>query len=216
MSHSILHVVTNVSHYDDPDRPTGLWLSELAHAWEVFGQHDFAQAIVSPHGGVSPLEPRSLKFPNYDRVAKAWHGDPDRMALLQTTHSPDEIDAADYDAIFFTGGHAVMYDFPDSEGLQHITRQMWEQGGIVSSVCHGYCGLLNTRLSVGSSPVRTPLLPRRRPRRWPRHCRPSSPPAMMGRCRSATPPRCAPATRSPSPLRRAVSPLKSGHGSSSR
>jgi len=25
-----------------------------------------------------------------------------------------------------------------------------ERGGIVSSVCHGYCGLLNTRLSDGS------------------------------------------------------------------
>jgi putative intracellular protease/amidase len=43
-----------------------------------------------------------------------------------------------------------MYDVPDSEGLQRITREIWEQGGIVSSVCHGYCGLLNTRLSDGS------------------------------------------------------------------
>lgn len=43
-----------------------------------------------------------------------------------------------------------MYDFPDSEGLQRITREIWERGGIVSSVCHGYCGLLNTRLTDGS------------------------------------------------------------------
>lgn len=43
-----------------------------------------------------------------------------------------------------------MWDFPDDEGLQRITRAIWEQGGIVSSVCHGYCGLLNTRLSDGS------------------------------------------------------------------
>ncbi len=46
-----------------------------------------------------------------------------------------------------------MYDFPDSEGLQKITRDIWEHGGIVSSVCHGYCSLLNTRLSDGSLPV---------------------------------------------------------------
>ena len=43
-----------------------------------------------------------------------------------------------------------MYDFPDSEGLQRITREIFERGGIVSSVCHGYCGLLNTRLSDGT------------------------------------------------------------------
>ena len=150
MTRRILHVVTNIGHYDDPDHPTGLWLSELTHAWEVFEERGFEQRIVSPAGGPSPLEPRSLKFPNYDKTAKAWRADPARMALLATTLRPDQVDSADYDAIFFTGGHAVMYDFPESEGLQRITREIWERGGIVSSVCHGYCGLLNTRLSDGS------------------------------------------------------------------
>ncbi|MGO4487867.1 type 1 glutamine amidotransferase domain-containing protein [Microbacterium sp. 2RAF4] len=150
MTRRILHVVTNVGHYQDPSHRTGLWLSELAHAWEVFEAQGYEQEIVSPAGGPSPLEPRSLKFPNYDRTAKAWRSDPQRMALLENTARPDQIDPSDLDAIYFTGGHAVMYDFPDSAGLQGITRQIWEQGGIVSSVCHGYCGLLNTRLSDGS------------------------------------------------------------------
>lgn len=150
MTKRILHVVTNVSHYDDPSHTTGLWLSELVHAWEVFQAHGFEQSIVSPQGGLVPLEPRSLKFPSYDKAAKSWHNDPARMALLENTASPEKINSADYDAIYFTGGHAVMYDFPDSEGLQRITREIWERGGIVSSVCHGYCGLLNTRLSDGS------------------------------------------------------------------
>ncbi|MET9026449.1 type 1 glutamine amidotransferase domain-containing protein [Nocardia sp. NPDC004168] len=150
MSKRILNVVTNVGHYDDPSHPTGLWLSELTHAWQVFEEHGFEQTIISPAGGPAPLEPRSLKFPNYDKTAKAWRADPARMALLENTVSPDQIDSADYDAIYFTGGHAVMYDFPDSEGLQRITREIYERGGIVSSVCHGYCGLLNTKLSDGS------------------------------------------------------------------
>lgn len=150
MTRRILNVVTNVGHYDDPSHRTGLWLSELTHAWQVFDGRGFEQRIVSPSGGPSPLEPRSLKFPNYDKTAKAWRADADRMALLEKTASPDEIDAADFDAIYFTGGHAVMYDFPDSEGLQRISREIFERGGVVSSVCHGYCGLLNTRLSDGS------------------------------------------------------------------
>lgn len=147
MTKRILNVVTNVGHYDDPEHPTGLWLSELTHAWHVFDEHGFEQTLVSPAGGPVPLEPRALKFPNYDKTAKAWRSDPAKMALLETTLSPDEIDSADYDAIYFTGGHAVMYDFPDSEGLQRITREIYERGDIVSSVCHGYCGLLNTKLS---------------------------------------------------------------------
>lgn len=43
------------------------------------------------------------------------------MDLLQQTAAPDQIDPAQFDAIYFTGGHAVMWDFPDSTGLQHIT-----------------------------------------------------------------------------------------------
>lgn len=150
MAKRILHVVSNVSHYADPDKPTGLWLSELTHAHDIFAERGFAQTIVSPKGGVSPLEPRALKWPLLDASAKAWLNDPQRMALLQTTASPDAIDPADFDAIYFTGGHAVMWDFPDSEGLQAITRAIWERGGIVSAVCHGYCGLLNSRLSDGN------------------------------------------------------------------
>lgn len=150
MTKRILNVVTNVAHYDDPAEPTGLWLSELTHAYDVFAAAGYHQQLVSPGGGHSPLEPRSLKFPNYDKSAKAWNADAAKMALLDSTAAPDDIDSADFDAIYFTGGHAVMYDFPDSEGLQRISREIFERGGIVSSVCHGYAGLLNTRLSDGS------------------------------------------------------------------
>lgn len=150
MAKRILHVVTNAAHYDDLTHPTGLWLSELTHAWHVFEERGFQQTIVSPNGGLSPLEPRSLKFPNYDKTAKSWRANPTRMSLLENTVRPDQINSADFDAIYFTGGHGVMYDFPDNEGLQRITREIFERGGIVSSVCHGYCGLLNTRLSDGS------------------------------------------------------------------
>ncbi|WLP90736.1 type 1 glutamine amidotransferase domain-containing protein [Gordonia sp. NB41Y] len=146
----ILDVVTNVGHYDDPEHPTGLWLSELSHAWKIFEDSGFEQTLVSPDGGTVPLEPRSLKFPNYDKTAKAWRADPARMSLLEDTRAPADVDPADYDAIFFTGGHAVMYDFLDNPGLQGITREIYERGGVVASVCHGYCGLLNTRLSDGS------------------------------------------------------------------
>ncbi|MFT4186511.1 MAG: type 1 glutamine amidotransferase domain-containing protein [Micrococcaceae bacterium] len=151
MSKRILLVVTNEDHYESaPSHPTGLWLSELTHAYDIFADKGFEQTIISPAGGKSPLEPRSLKFPNCDKSAKAWHGDKSRMALLDNTKSPEQIDTNEYDAIYFTGGHGVMFDFPDSEPLQQITREIFENGGIVGAVCHGYCGLLNTKLSNGS------------------------------------------------------------------
>lgn len=150
MSKRILHVVSNVAHYADPADPTGLWLSELTHAYDLFAAKGYVQRIVSPKGGVTPLEPRSLKWPNRDASAKAWLADDAHRALLASTAKPEDIDPADFDAIYFTGGHAVMWDFPDDAGLQRLTRAIYERGGIVASVCHGYCGLLNTTLSDGS------------------------------------------------------------------
>lgn len=146
----ILHVVSNVGHFGDPTHPTGLWLSELTHAWDVFNMSGYEQVIVSPAGGQSPLEPRALKWPLLDSSARAWRDDHAKMALLARTLSPAQVDPSVFDAIYFTGGHAVMWDFPRSESLQAITRNIWERGGVVSAVCHGYCGLLNTRLADSS------------------------------------------------------------------
>ncbi|NQB44272.1 hypothetical protein DZ915_019615, partial [Pseudomonas aeruginosa] len=52
MTKRILHVVTNVAHYADPTQPTGLWLSELTHAYEIFAARGYQQRLVSPRGGV--------------------------------------------------------------------------------------------------------------------------------------------------------------------
>lgn len=50
MTKRIVHVVSNVAHYADPSHPTGLWLPELTHAWDVFAAQGNDQRIVSPKG----------------------------------------------------------------------------------------------------------------------------------------------------------------------
>ncbi|MCR3828747.1 hypothetical protein K3Z89_24785, partial [Pseudomonas aeruginosa] len=45
MTKRILHVVTNVAHYADPTQPTGLWLSELTHAYEIFAARGYQQYV---------------------------------------------------------------------------------------------------------------------------------------------------------------------------
>lgn len=57
-------------------------------------------------------------------------------------------------AIYFAGGHGVIWDFPENKALQSISRKIYEQGGLVPSVCHGAVGLLNITLSDGSSLVK--------------------------------------------------------------
>ncbi|QHH95331.1 type 1 glutamine amidotransferase domain-containing protein [Acinetobacter gyllenbergii] len=149
MSKRILHVVTNISKYEGIDRPTGLWLGELTHAYDEFEKQNYLQDIVSPNGGLSPIEPKSLERFVADASVLKRKNDLTFMQLLETTKKPSEINWQDYDAIYYTGGHGVMWDFLDNAELQDITKNIYEQGGVVASVCHGYCGLLNVRLSTG-------------------------------------------------------------------
>jgi hypothetical protein len=68
----------------------------------------YEQRLVNPKGGVSPLEPPALNWPLVDASAQRWLADKTCSDLLAATAGPEEIDPAQYDAIYFTGGHAVM------------------------------------------------------------------------------------------------------------
>ncbi|MFI8038956.1 type 1 glutamine amidotransferase domain-containing protein, partial [Acinetobacter baumannii] len=149
MSKRILHIVTNVSRYKDVDQQTGLWLGELTHAYDEFEKQGYIQDIVSPNGGKTPIEPKSLVPLVADKSVKDREKDQAFITLLANTFKPSDINWQDYDVIYYTGGHGVMWDFLDNPELQEITKNIYEKGGIVSSVCHGYCGLLNVRLSNG-------------------------------------------------------------------
>ena len=147
MTKRILHVVTNVAHYADPTQPTGLWLSELTHAYEIFAARGYQQRLVSPGG-----ECRWSRAPSAGPRRRQRQGLAGRRGAPGAAgrhRRPEQVDAEAFDAIYFTGGHGVMWDFPDDAGLQRLTREIYQRGGIVSSVCHGYCGLLNTRLDDG-------------------------------------------------------------------
>lgn len=149
MTKRILHIVTNVAQYENQNKPTGLWLGELTHAYDEFEKMNYVQDIASPNGGKVPIDPKSLGRMVLDESIKARQQDAAFMQLLESSLKASTLNWQDYDAIYYTGGHGVMWDFLDDATLQDITKNMYERGGVVSSVCHGYCGLLNVRLSDG-------------------------------------------------------------------
>lgn len=147
----IVHLVTNKDSYAEPHQsePTGLWLSELTHAWDVFAEKGYTQTLVSPAGGAVPIEPKSTAWLTLDASGKAWQADETKMNLLKSTKAAADVDPSEVDAIYLTGGHAVMFDFNEPQ-VETLIRKVWEKGGVVSSVCHGYCGLLDVKLTDGS------------------------------------------------------------------
>lgn len=143
----ILCVVTSNDVKDSTGIPTGFWLGELTHPMKKFEDAGFETVIASIKGGKPPIDKDSLDFS--DEVNKKFWDDANFQKKYEHSLKLDEVNPKDYAAIFFAGGHGVMWDFPDSPAVDKVTREIYENGGIVSAVCHGPAALVNVKLSDG-------------------------------------------------------------------
>lgn len=146
MKEKILFVVTSNDKKGDTGEKTGYYLSEVSHPWQVLKNAGYEIDFVSPKGGDAPAE----AVDKDDPVNVSLLEDPEASAKLRHTQTPDKIVPHEYAAVFFAGGHGTMWDFPDNEKLADIAREIYENGGIVSAVCHGPAALVNVRLSDGT------------------------------------------------------------------
>lgn len=151
MQGKILVVMTNHAKYPTRTDSTGLWFSELTHFYEVAEQAGYAMDFVSPQGGEVPLDERSLKKIYLDKAARAYLADTTFMDRLKNTLKPSQVDATHYQAVYYTGGHGTMWDFPHNTELKAISEHVYQQGGVLAAVCHGVAGLLPLQDKNGQS-----------------------------------------------------------------
>ena len=144
----VLCVVTSNDVKGDTGILTGFWLSELTHPMAKLEEAGIKTDIASIKGGKPPIDKDSLDMT--DEINKKYWNDEDFQRKYNNTFKLSDVNAENYDAIFFAGGHGVMWDFPDSDDIQRITSEIYENGGIVSAVCHGPAALVNVKLSNDS------------------------------------------------------------------
>lgn len=150
MSKKILVVVTNYNHYEKTNEPTGLWLSELVHFYDLLNKEGYEMDIASILGGEIPIDPASISTQLMDKVTKSYYENTEFMDFLNHSKVLKDLNADDYQAIYFTGGHGTMWDFPVSKDIADISKEIYERNGIVSAVCHGVGALLAIKLSDDS------------------------------------------------------------------
>lgn len=144
MKEKILFVVTSHGELGDTGKKTGYFLSEVTHPWSVLGEY-YDIDVVSPAGGRPPVDGFDLT----DAINRKFWDDPEWQQKMSTTLTPDKVTAGDYKAIFYAGGHGAMWDFPNNRKIAEIAAQIYENGGIVSAVCHGPAGLLPIKMQSG-------------------------------------------------------------------
>ncbi|WP_049399672.1 MULTISPECIES: type 1 glutamine amidotransferase domain-containing protein [Stenotrophomonas] len=125
--------------------PSGFYLSEVTHPHRVLADAGYAVDFVSPKGGKTQVDGLDLDDP----VNAAFWSDAALRGATETTLAPSQVDPDAYAAIFYAGGHATMWDFPDNAELAVIAARIYERGGVVAAVCHGPAGLVNLTLSDG-------------------------------------------------------------------
>lgn len=141
----VLMVLSSHEQLGDTDKKTGFYLSEATHAYEVFEKEGYQVDMVSTKGGKAPVDGFDLE----DEVNRKYWEDQVFQEKINNTMKPSEVNAGQYDIIYYAGGHGTMWDFPENEELAKIAATIYEKNGIVGAVCHGPSGLVNIKLSSG-------------------------------------------------------------------
>lgn len=142
----VLFVLTSHSTKGSTGEATGYYLGEVTHPLAELDQAGLTVEFASIAGGEPPVDGLDLS----DAINARYWADAAFRAKVAHTKRLADVDASDYSAVFFAGGHGAMWDFPFDEAVRTVTRSIYEAGGIVGAVCHGPAALVNATLSDGT------------------------------------------------------------------
>ncbi|KAL3426697.1 ThiJ/PfpI family protein [Phlyctema vagabunda] len=146
----VLFVLTSHSKMGDTGNPTGWYLPEFAHPYEVLSPVAKID-IASPNGGEAPLDPSSVEASKDDSVSTTFLKT--KESLWKSTQKLSSFvgKAAEYDAIFFVGGHGPMWDLSVDSTSHKIIQEFYDNKKVISAVCHGPAALAKVQFTNGKS-----------------------------------------------------------------
>lgn len=132
----ILMVLTSHDRLGNTGRKTGFWLEELAAPYYAFKDAGAQITLASPKGGNPPLDPKSNEPDFQTEHTHRFEADAAATAQLAATVRLDSISAADYDAVFYPGGHGPLWDLAEDENSIKLIENFLAANKQVALVCH--------------------------------------------------------------------------------
>ena len=117
-------------------RKTGFWLEEFAAPYYAFLDAGATLTLASPQGGQPPLDPKSDDPDAQTDDTRRFRQDPAAQQRLAATRRLAEVQAADYDAVFYPGGHGPLWDLAEDPKSVSLIETMLAAGKPVAAVCH--------------------------------------------------------------------------------
>lgn len=154
MSRHVLMIVTSNARMGDTRKATGIWAEELVVPYYALTDAGLQVTLASPAGGPAPIDPSSLKPRGENEpIIERYLADAALQALVANTARASDFDGANFDAVFFPGGHGTMWDLPVDAGVTQAVERAFASGRFIASVCHGAAGLVTAKRGDGQSIV---------------------------------------------------------------
>lgn len=149
MSNNILMVLTSHADLGDTGEKTGFWVEEFAAPYYVFKDAGATITIASPLGGQPPVDPKSALEDFQTDATRRFDADDAAQTALANSLLLSQINAEDYDAVFYPGGHGPLWDLVNDAKSIALIEDFNKQGKVVSAVCHASAALLNAKDAQG-------------------------------------------------------------------
>ncbi|MBZ2205683.1 type 1 glutamine amidotransferase domain-containing protein [Massilia soli] len=133
---NVLMVMTSHDQLGDTGKKTGFWLEEFAAPYYTLKDAGANVTVVSPLGGQPPLDPKSDEPDAQTDATRRFKEDAAAQATLASTGKLAEVNAADFDAVFYPGGHGPLWDLAEDKASIALIEAMAAAGKPVAAVCH--------------------------------------------------------------------------------
>ncbi len=150
----VLMVITSHAELGDTGEKTGFWVEEVAAPYYAFVDAGVQVTLVSPAGGQPPVDPKSELADFQTESTKRFDNDPATQALVANTTKLADVTAADYDAVFYPGGHGPLWDLTDNADSIALIEAFLASSKPVAAVCHATAAFLNVKDSDGNYAVK--------------------------------------------------------------
>jgi putative intracellular protease/amidase len=146
---NILMVLTSHENLGNTGEKTGFWVEEFAAPYYAFKEAGIHITLASPLGGQPPIDPKSEMEDFQTPATVKYFKDNETQRLIANTLVLAEINADEFDAVFYPGGHGPLWDLTDNTDSIQLIERFLSANKPVATVCHATAALLNVKDSNG-------------------------------------------------------------------
>lgn len=150
----VLMVLTSHDRLGETGEKTGFWLEEFAAPYYVFKDAGVDVALASPKGGQPPLDPKSDAPDAQTAATRRFREDAQAQKALANTRKLADVQASEYDAVFYPGGHGPLWDLSEDRDSIALIESTYAAVKPVAAVCHAPAVLRHAKGPDGAPLVR--------------------------------------------------------------